>query len=263
MKKNPEKYGDWLKIEYHNDEFKNIAQEKLRDYTWQVYPSFFFIDPFGFSGVPFDLIKRILSIRRTEAFISFMSQNINRFIESPSHESSIEDLYGISDVIGEITTKYNSLPREAAQLKLYRDRLYRDANVKFTFPFKVNADKRLQTTYYLIHCTNHPKGCEIMKEIMYKTGTLGRFSYLGPAEGQLNLEPFTSTEKLKNLLLKRFRGQRLTYDQVRYQTIMDTLFRKADYANTLTQLEQEGQIRIEGRGPKGAIHDESTIVFLK
>ncbi len=24
-KKNPEKYGDWLEIEYYNNEFKNIA----------------------------------------------------------------------------------------------------------------------------------------------------------------------------------------------------------------------------------------------
>jgi hypothetical protein len=76
-------------------------------------------------------------------------------------------------------------------------------------------------------------------------------------------EDFTSTEKLKNLLLKRFKGRRLTYELVRYQTLMDTLFRKTDYANTLKQLEHDGQIRIEGRGSKGAIHDETTIVFLK
>jgi three-Cys-motif partner protein len=235
MKENPKKYGPWLRIDYHNDEFKNIAKMKLEDPTWQIYPSFFFLDPFGFSGIPFDLVKHILSIKRTEAFISFMGPNINRFMKSPYHESSIEELYGMSNVMGELATNYSSLPREAAALKLYRDRLSKGANVKFTFPFKVNADERLQTTYYLIHCTNHPKGCEIMKEIMYNVGTPGRFGYLGPAEGQMNLDSFTSIEKLKKFLLKRFKGQRLPYKEVRYQTLMDILFRKADYANTLNQ----------------------------
>jgi len=33
-------------------------------------PTFAFIDPFGFSGIPFTLIERLLKCKRSEAFVT-------------------------------------------------------------------------------------------------------------------------------------------------------------------------------------------------
>lgn len=263
IKAYPKKYeGIKDNIVLINDEFGNVASEIVEKVGDRLAPSFFFIDPFGLSGVPFGVIKDILMIQRTEVFITFMIREVIRFLKSSKHRRSIEELYGMPDVRGILNIEYQDLPIEQALLKLYRNLLHEAANVKYTFPFKVNADEKLQTIYYLIHATNHPMGCELMKEIMYKTGTEGRFGYLGPAEGQMSLTRYGGLSKFKEFLLVRFNGRTLSYQNVRYKTLMDTDFSKKDYRKALLELEEEGKISTSGKGPRGGLRDESQITFL-
>ena len=261
IEKNPQKYA-WLKdhIYLRNDEFCNVASEILNSVGSDLAPSFFFIDPFGFA-VPFEIIKRILSIERTEVFITFMIRDVNRFLGSSTHIISIEELYGVDNVRDILQSEYSDLTQEQALLKLYRDRLHEGANVKYTLPFKVNADARLQTIYYLIHATNHPKGCELMKEIMYKAGTEGRFGYLGPAEGQMILTQYDDLSELKGFLLGRFSGRTLSYLNVRYETLMDRYAKIMHYHDALLELEKEEKIQIEGKGPRGGLLYDAVITF--
>jgi len=60
------------KIQNIHGEFAGVIKEIIEDVGANLAPSFFFIDPFGFKGVPFNLIKEILSIPRTEVFITFI-----------------------------------------------------------------------------------------------------------------------------------------------------------------------------------------------
>ena len=192
-----------------------------------------------------------------------MVRDVNRFLESSKHRISIEELYGMKNVLDVLEKNYSNLSREQALLKLYRDRLHLEAKVKYTFPFKVCADERLQTTYYLIHATNHPKGCELMKEIMYRSGTKGRFGYLGPAEGQMSITSYAGVEELEEYLFKKFQGRKLSYRDVRYETLMDTEFVSQHYREALLNLESRGKIFIEGKGPRGGLREESLIIFSK
>ena len=135
--------------------------------------------------------------------------------------------------------------------------------MKYTIPFKINADDKLQTTYYLIHCTNHPKGCVMMKSIMYKSGTESRFAYLGPAEGQLTLDKFVSIETLKGFLLKNFEDLTLSFQELIYETLMDTWFIEKHYRQAVRELEEEKKISMKNRGVRGGIKDDTLIVFKK
>jgi three-Cys-motif partner protein len=255
------KHSNWLDVELYNDEFGNVAKEIIEKYDKTLAPSFFFIDPFGFGGVPFGIIKDILSIKKSEVFITFMVRDVLRFLGSSAHRHSIEELYGIGDVSGKLIQEYSHLPQEQALLKSYRDRLHDDANVVYTFSFRVNADERLQTTYYLIHCTSNPLGCEIMKEIMCKSGTEGRYGYLGPAEGQMVLHQFEGVGKLKDFLLQRFNGRSISYKKVRHETLMDTDYSRKDYRKAILGLSDEGRVTIEGIGPRGGLPDTAIITF--
>lgn len=257
----PEKYEGITIITPINDEFANVAHEIINQVGDRLAPSFFFIDPFGFSGVPFEIIKKILAFERTEVLITFMVRDATRFLGSSRHQRSIEELYGMQNVREILNTDYGGLPKEQALLKLYRDQLHVDANVKYTLPFKVNADERLQTTYYLIHATNSQKGCAVMKEIMYKTGTEGGFGYLGPAEGQMNLTQYDGLSKLKEFLLVRFSGRTVSYQNVRYETLMDTDFAKKHYHDAILDLEEEDKIQIAGKGPRGGLPENALITF--
>jgi three-Cys-motif partner protein len=257
----PQRYCDWLAVEYYCDEFANVALEIIETYGKKLAPSFFFLDPFGFSGIPFEVIKHILSIQRTEVFITFMIRDVNRFLKSSKHRISIEELYGVDNAQNILQSEYPDLTQEQALLKFYRDRLHEDANVNYTLPYKVNADEKLQTTYYLIHATNHPLGCELMKEIMYKVGSEGRFGYFGPAEGQKILTQYDDLSKLKDFLLDRFSRRTLSYQKVRYETLMDTYSKKRHYHDALLELEEENKIEIIGKGPRGGLRDNSRIKF--
>ena len=125
-------HRDWLNIECFNEEFSDVATDIIDKYKKNMAPSFFFIDPFGFGGVSFNVIKEILDIRRTEVFISFMVRDVNRFMSSMHHKNSIEELYGIENVSSELSNRYSHLPQDQALLKLYRDRLHDGAKVDFT-----------------------------------------------------------------------------------------------------------------------------------
>ncbi|KKM13375.1 hypothetical protein LCGC14_1716840, partial [marine sediment metagenome] len=186
---------DWLEIKTYCDEFSNILDDIIRDNGDSISTGFFFIDPFGFSGISLELIKKILTYERTEVFITFMTRDVNRFLKSPPHQSSIQELFGCENVQEMLTQEpYFGLKREQAILSLYRNQLHEKTGVKYTFPFQVKADKNLQTVYYLIHCTNNPMGCELMKAIMYK-------SYGGPSELFLATLP-TPSPKPDEVLIK-------------------------------------------------------------
>ena len=259
ISRNPNAYSSIIVKPPINDEFANVASE-ITSGPNKLAPSFFFIDPFGF-GIPFKTIKAILSISKTEVFINFMVRDVNRFLNSPKHQLSIEDLFGLDDVMAEIDSNYSNLDKITALLKLYRKQLHENAGVKFTYPFKVNADDKLQTTYYLIHATNNLLGCEIMKEIMHNAGTKGRFGYLGPAEGQMALDNFADLSVFKNYLVDRFDGQTLSFEGIRIETVNETIHRKKDYQEALKELEDESKVFINGKGKNGGIKDESIVSF--
>ncbi|KKG04760.1 three-Cys-motif partner protein TcmP [Methanosarcina mazei] len=231
-----------------NDEFINAVPLLLKDYK-KLPPSFFFIDPFGFNGIPIKVLQDILLIPKTEVFINFMIRDVNRFLNSPNHLHSIEGLYGLDDLNGTIISKYPYLDKESALLELYQQQLHEHTGVNYTFPFKVSEDEKKQTTYYLIHATNHPLGCEIMKEIMYKAGTRGRFGYLGPEEGQILLSSYDLKE-LKEYLIYKFSNQSVLFEEVMNKTVDKTPFIKKEYKEALIELENEGKILIWGKGAK-------------
>lgn len=260
LSRNPNEYSSINVMPPINDEFVNVAYE-ITSGPNKIAPSFFFIDPFGFSGIPFETIKAILSISKTEVFINFMIRDVNRFLSSSKHQLSIEDLFGLDDVMSEINSNYSNLDTKTALLKLYRKQLHENAGVKFTYPFEVKEDERLQTTYYLIHATNHLRGHEIMKNIMYNAGTKGRFGYLGPAEGQMALEIFADLSAFKNYLIKIFDNQTLSFRDLRIKTVNETSYLKKDYQDALKELENESKIFISGKGRNGAIKDESIVSF--
>lgn len=259
LKQNQDKYTGIKVRDPINDDFVNVIPSLIQDYK-NFPPSFFFIDPLGFR-IPFKVVKDILSIPKTEVFINFMIRDVNRFLSNEGHQNSLEELFGIENVEDTVHARFSDLDRESALLKLYGEQLRNYAGAEFTFPFKVNADEKVQTTYYLIHATNSLLGCEIMKEIMYNSGTKGRFGYLGPAEGQMALCNFYDLSEFKEYIFKKFFGQKLSFENIRAKTIDENPFLIRDYKEALTKLEEEKRILIEGKGKRGAIKDTSIITF--
>lgn len=210
-------------------------------------PSFFFIDPFGFKGVPFNIVKGILSVPKTEIFFTFMYRDINRFLGSANAEEVFNELFGTKewqDLLKQCPTR-----REHALRELYIKQLQEKAGTRCVRAFRVYPDKRIQTLYYLVHATNHPKGACLMKEVMHRCGTPGLFAYLGPqdfaARYQLPLLPkVDDIEGLKKYLLEYFAGRTITFDQIREET-WTTDFIEKEYRKALKELESRDKVSIE------------------
>lgn len=245
------------------DEFRNVISGVIEKVGLKLAPSFFFIDPFGFKGVPFSTVKDILSIPRTEIFFTFMARDINRFLTLGDLEFAFDELFG--------TYEWRSLKdeqvREKSLMELYIQQLRQETVAKYSWAFRVCADERIQTTYYLIHGTGNFKGLQIMKDIMYREGAAGMFAYLGPADctvrAQMKLFD-DSILSLKGFLLERFKGRTMTYNKVLEESYMDTPLIDKHYREALKDLEKEWKISIQRvssrteRGLRGV--DEITFV---
>jgi len=235
-----------------NDEFANVISE-LFDYLEKdrssLAPSFFFIDPFGYSGISFETIKRILSNPKTEVFFTFMIRDIARFIEDPRLMRTFTSLFG-TDEWKEII----ELPdREKALIELYRKQLHEAADLKYTLHFRVCESERLRTLYYLIHATNNFKGHSIMKTVMFNQSANGSFAYLGPKDAaercQTRLFDINDIGGLKRILLDRFAGETLIYDEIQEKICFpwydEPPYIDKHHRQALKELEKEQKIKVE------------------
>jgi len=246
---------NWQKIQVirENDEFANVIErifEYLEKERGVLVPSFFFVDPFGFSGIPFSVIQRILSNPKTEVFFTFMVRDLARFIQLPELEDTFDQLFG--------TNKWKAIldpPQkpEMALINLYREQLHEAAKVKYSWPFKVCTSEKVQTLYYLLHVTNNYKGHSIMKSIMYNQSAQGNFAYLGPediaARSQMKLFDIDSLDDLKRYLSQRFKGAIISYDKIQEEVCTpwhsEPPYIDKHYRQALKELEKEKRIQID------------------
>ncbi len=159
------------------NEFENTLTrilDGLQQNGHQLAPTFAFIDPFGFAGAPFSLVKRLLSNQRTEVFINIMIEFVNRFADHPSDAvtRNIKQLLGASDA--EITNVVNSQDRILAFQQLYQDNLHKYA--KFVRFFEMYDDNN-NLIYYLFFASNHPLGHKKMKEAFWRVDCQSGFKF--------------------------------------------------------------------------------------
>jgi len=245
---------NWQKIEVRkeNDEFANVADE-IFDYLEKekgiIVPSFFFVDPFGFSGIPFSTIVRILSNPRTEVFFTFMVRDIARFIGLPELEDTFNTLFGTEKWKGILAS---SQKPEIALIDLYREQLHEAARVKYSWPFRVCTPEKVQTLYYLLHVTNNYKGHSVMKTIMFNQSARGGFAYLGPqdvgARSQMTLFDINDIHNLKRYLFERFKGITVSYDKLQEEVCLpwysEPPYIDRHYRQALKELEKDKKVEI-------------------
>jgi len=113
--------ADNIQVTTHKGKF----EEKVLDTVWSTdgrdCPTFFFIDPFGFQDLDYNIITELGSTPRFEFLITFMSRDINRFFEVENHEKAIEKVFGKGD-FREQVKQYHAENWESL-VEYYTDRL--------------------------------------------------------------------------------------------------------------------------------------------
>lgn len=251
-----------IEADCHNEKFEKFANSSLLNNESKASPTFIFIDPFGFSGVSFDTVRKLVNLRSTgiELFITFMSGKMAQFMETEEHEIAINDILGADDWKDRVPSHLSKDDRAERFVQIYEDQLRQEANVDYVWPFEMTEETKRQNCYYLIHATNHFDGFKIMKDIMFKAGADDQFAYLGPnhypyIEEQSTLDSIgvddneeENIESLAEMLHEKFKGESMTFDQVLLETYEETPLIETHFRNACKQLRDQRRVTIKNAG---------------
>ena len=212
-------------------------------------PTFAFIDPFGFSGIPFSLIERLLRHKRCEVFITFMVDAINRFLEHPEDKvvQHIVAAFGGDEAV-EIAKGPGA--RIEKLRELYQSKLSRVAKYVRFFEMR---DRQDRTRYYLFFATNNELGHLKMKEAMWKVNPEGDFRFSdATAPDQLVLFEADPTEVLAEQVREEFRAKG-TVTGLRVRTFVEnrTAYLKKHMTAALRHAEETGHLTVNATKTDG------------
>ncbi|MBI1814666.1 MAG: three-Cys-motif partner protein TcmP [Deltaproteobacteria bacterium] len=233
-------------IEGRFDETMAKVLDRLDADAKHLAPAFVMIDPFGVSGTPMDVVRRILRNPKAEIYASFMYEAINRFKTAPEFEHHLTDLFGgdawragigISDPIARRDFFYG----------LYIQQL-RQAGATHVVHFDLYEQNRL--VYAIFFATKSWVGADRMKQAIWKVAPFGEFAFHGTHSRQLTLGLQTvDYEPLKKVLRDEFEGK----GWVRIERVLEFVGSdKTDYhtghvkKGALVPMETAGQIEIDG-----------------
>lgn len=246
-------------IDTRVNEFENTLTKILDDIQSKgdhLAPTFAFIDPFGFKGAPFSLIKRLMANSRTEVFINIMVDSINRFVEHPlpADRQHIKDLLGAPD--DEIEDVINSQDRILAFQQLYQDKLLKHA--KFVRYFEMR-DYRNKIIYYLFFASNHPLGHKKMKEAFWKVDSQSGFKFSDRTNpNQPVLFELDPSVDLARALKAQFSGKTQKSEDVIYFVEDKTAYIETHAKKALLHLENGNEISVESNKSDGGKRKRNT-----
>lgn len=237
-----------------NGTFEQVAAE-LRDTLVQqkqsLAPTFAFIDPFGWTGLPMKLLAELLNYPSCEVFINFMVGFINRFIEHPDQSENMNDLYGLD--AEQVLADFDGSDRVEHLRDVYIRQLTQVAGFPYVRWFAMRNSTG-NVGYYLIHGTRHPKGVEKMKDAMWKTDPAGDFQFSDRLAGKdVLFEPEADLTALRTAILQEYagKGPTLVKPTMEEWVLLRTPYRKPHLTATLKQLEKAELIQVHRpNGPK-------------
>lgn len=279
VKKEKEACPSQVSVDVENCKFSEFAENFVDDHESGVCPSFIFIDPFGFGGVPFDVVDDLINLRSEgiELFITFMSGKMARFMDSDTHQIAIEEILGTDQ--WEQRVDADSRDERAEQfMRLYEEQLREAANVEYVWPFEMKKEQTRQTNYYLVHATNHFDGFKIMKDIMFNEGADDKFAYLGPdhykyADTQSALGDFDERDesdrrirKLADYLYDKYEGRKIVFGDILRETYEQTTLIETHYRDACKLLRDQNRARIINRpelpnGTKQGLNKDDKVRF--
>jgi three-Cys-motif partner protein len=249
------KHGDSEKVltSYLND---------LQNRGEKLGPALFFLDQFGFSDVPMELIARIMANPICEVFSYLEWSNMNRFLADKTKWNSITTAFG-----GEEWQEVFNLEiskRAAFMLEAYKKAIQQRTHSKYVWNFAM-CDENDKLLYWLVFSTNSLRGLEVMKGAMWRVDRTGGFRFSDNENPcQLGLFASCSDEILAVEIKTKLSGQILTAEQVKEFVLTKTpayLFK-----GSLKILENAGGIQIVSapfQRRKGTFPDDnlSNIIF--
>lgn len=206
-------------------------------------PIFLFIDPFGWTGFPFSIIREVMGYPSCEVFVTFMYEEINRFIGHPDQEKNFDTLFGTKDWRKGVRLT-DPVERNRSLHGLYMRQLREDARARYVRSFEMRNNQG-RVDYYLFYATNNMTGLKRMKEAMWKVSEAGEFRFSDATNPNQTVlfEYSPDFGALRRQILRRFGGQEATVGEIEEFVLTKTAFRETHYkVQVLKPLENDGVV---------------------
>ena len=137
-------------------------------------PTFVFIDPFGFK-IPFSYVTKVLRAQSCEVLITFMFEEINRFLSQAQQPENFDDLFGCPDWRTGIDIK---VPRDRIRFlhDLYQRQLIQAGGASFVRSFAMRNERNTMD-YFLFFATKNELGLRKIKEAMWRVDESGTYTF--------------------------------------------------------------------------------------
>ena len=192
-------------------------------------PTFAFIDPFGWSGVPFSMVREIMRHRSCEVLVNFMYEEINRFLGHPDQERNFDSFFGAPEWREGVGLD-DPRSRNRFLHGLYRRQLQSAAGARYVRSFEMRNERDV-VDYHLFHATNNIVGLKRMKEAMWKVDEGGEFRFSDATDPNQAVlfgnEP--RFDLLRDQLLAYFRGRDASVGEIEEFVLAKTAFRETHY----------------------------------
>ena len=252
-------------VNIYNREFTQISQE-IRDHTkGRLAPTFAFIDPFGWSGVPMTTIRDLLSSNKCEVLFNFMYDSLNRFITDSRSGTinSFNSLFGTESNEHMSAESLSGEQRKEFLVNLYKEQLRNIGGFRYVRSFELRNITRRRTQYCLMFGTRHPRGLKAMKEAMWSLDPVSGAYFQGFAGNQLMLfEPKPDTEPLKTALLDRFGNQSTSIEAIELFVVEETDYLTTHYKRVLIELENSGLVTCLSERKRRRTYPPGTVLRL-
>jgi three-Cys-motif partner protein len=238
----------------------SIEQERAK-----LAPSLVFIDPFGFSHTPFRTVRRIMQNPKCEILVTFMFEEINRFLAHPDHMDTYNLLFG-TDKWRTVLGVVNADDRWRMIHDIYRDQL-REAGVRYVRSFEMRNQGN-RTDYFLFFGTHNLLGLEKMKEAMWEADPLGNFQFSDFTDANRTMKLYSDEpdfERLKNIIVEQFKRTDVLVENLTTFVLADTPFLKSHFkTQILKPMELSGELSVsysKERRRRGTFPDGTIIRF--
>jgi len=226
--------------------FRDAGSEILKELSQQkanLAPTFAFIDPFGFSGVPLELIRDLLAFDKCEVFFNFMYDYINRFATAGNVDRHLTELFG-TDVYKQAKGK-TPFQRKAFLTKLYEDQLKIVCKFEYVQHFSmIRSDGH--TVYTLFFGTRNITGLRIMKDAMWRVDPGNGASFSDRLAGeQVLFGDHVDVGPLRRELLRHFACQTVGVEEIERYTLTQTPYSASHWNRlTLAPMERQGLVSV-------------------
>lgn len=245
-------HGSWptnVHAEVRNERFDQSASDiiaTLQEQKKRLAPTFAFVDPFGYTGLPMDLLADLLASQAaTELFVNVMMNHVQRFVHRDGQERAIKELFGMprEEVLSGFDADHGNPLRHLHDV--YARQLRERVGMDYVNSFEMRNTTG-NVSYYLFHATRHVEGVRLMKGAMWKVDPGGGYAFHDRFANQdVLFEASPPLRPLQEALRSHFAGRRgVSIPELLEHALLRTPYRDTHVRPALTALEKAGLIQV-------------------